>query len=63
MVYAYYSEKKKLRNIKKPDENNTMLCSYCAVGREYYKLDPHSESCPHMSSCQNGKCDYYKSMK
>ena len=41
----------------------TNICANCKAGEKSYRLDNHSESCPYIIYCQNGKCEYYKPIK
>ena len=42
---------------------NKQICSKCETGKKSFELDKHSDNCPYISCCKDGRCHYFKPLK
>ena len=63
MIVAGHSddEAKEINNNGEDDEmfGKKQICPNCKVGKESYDLDKHSDACPYIECCKDGKCNFY----
>ena len=41
-------------------DHDMQICPGCKIGKESFELDKHSDACPYICCCKNGKCSFYE---